>query len=241
MPRISSRRKVRGTARTTALKLFGVPGKMERPSDRENIVLILRHSPSPQVRELCRRASDLIYRSTSFAQLAEHLGLNYHDLAKEYKEIQRSMGYVRAAAHLPDLMEQVALDAKSVWKLCKRCKGTKVITITPSPKEVKALKASEEYMQAVVDGDKETVDRIDLQAAPHDVECPSCDGEGKIYQLGDVDRLRMALEMFALTNKTGAGVNVNLDLRSTDKPESLESLSETVAGITLDAKISEPQ
>lgn len=239
MPKISSRRKVRGTARTTALKLFGIPGKMERPSDRENICLILRHSPNPRVQSLCRMAADPIHKHTSFATLAENLALNYHDLAKEYKDIQRSMGYVRAAAHLPDLMEQVAIDAKSVWKTCKRCKGAKVITITPSPKEVKALKASEEYMQAIADGDKEIISRIDLLAAPHEVDCPSCDGEGKFYQLGDVDRLRMALEMFSLTGKGGGGVAVNLDLRSTDKPESLESLSESI-GPLLEGKVIDP-
>lgn len=208
MARISSRRKIRGTARTTALKLFGVPGKMERPSDRENIVLILRHSPNPRVQALCRMAQDSIYKTTSFAQLAENLALNYHDLAKEYKEIQRSMGYVRAAAHLPDLMEQTMLDAQGKVRTCKRCAGEGKITVGKDD-------------------------------AAHEADCPLCEGKGKRYEMGDTDRLRMALEMFSLTGKTGGGVAVNLDLRQTEKPESLESLSESLGPI-LEGKTNEP-
>lgn len=124
MPYGKSKRKVKGQARVTALKLFGIPGKMESPSDRENVCLILAHSPNAQVKELVRKARDPAYRQSSFAMLAERENLNYHDLAREFKEIQRSIGFVRAAGHLPDLMEQIMIDAKGGEVQCAKCKGT---------------------------------------------------------------------------------------------------------------------
>lgn len=193
MPYGKSKRKVKGQARVTALKLFGIPGKMESPSDRENVCLVLAHSPSPQVKELVRKARDPIFRQSSFAMLAEREGLNYHDLAREFKEIQRSIGFVRAAGHLPDLMEQIMIDAKGGEAQCGSCHGTGKVK---------------------------------------DDVCWICRGKGTTYEMGDTDRLRMALDMFSLTPKGTAGVAVNLDLRSPGaKPEALESLSESIGPI----------
>ena len=56
-------------------------------------------------------------------QLAENLGLNYHMISTEYRELKRSEGFIRAASHLPDLMEQAALDARSEWADCRACQG----------------------------------------------------------------------------------------------------------------------
>ncbi len=48
--------------------------------------------------------------------------------------------------------------------------------------------------------------------------------------LGDIDRLKLIFDTFGLTGK-GGGVNVNLDLRKTDVPESLGDLAQSLGPI----------
>lgn len=196
-----SKRRFRGQALATARQLFGVPwGKMERKEDRESVALVLRLSPNPRMQMLASQALDPLFKHTSFAKLAENLGLNYHSLSTEFKEIKRSEGFIRAAQHLPEIMEQVALDSKSTWQKCRTCEGTG------------------EAMEGKGD-----------DARP--VVCAKCNGKGQVYVLGDVDRLKLTLEMFQLTGK-GGGLNVNLDLRQPPAAnESMSALSESIAPI----------
>jgi len=54
--------------RTTAMKLFGSKGKMERPEQREEMALVLRMSSDPRFQELARRAMNkIVYGQRSFA------------------------------------------------------------------------------------------------------------------------------------------------------------------------------
>jgi hypothetical protein len=205
--RRDSKTRYRGSSRSTALRLFGVPWgrQMESKEDRESLALVLRLSPNPRMQLLAAQALDPIFKHTSFSKLAENNGLNYHMLSTEYKEIQRSVGFIRAAQHLPDLMEQVAVDAKSTWQPCKRCQANGTIG-----KPVK--------------DDKGEVVRVEEET------CTACKGEGKVYVLGDADRLKLTLEMFQLTGKSG-GLNVNLDLRKVEPHENMSSLAESIAPI----------
>ena len=199
-PKRYTKAKFRGQANSTALQLFGVPTRMESKEDRESIALVLRLSANPRMRKVAEMALLPEFRSTSFAKLAENEGLNFHSISSEYKEIKRSEGFIRAAQHLPDLMEQTAVDAKSKWETCRTCKGTGHVT------------------------DKEG----------GQITCSKCETSGqpgKVYVLGDADRLKLIFETFGLTGK-GGGLNVNLDLRRPPEPhESMSALSESIAPI----------
>src|SRR5882724_2338210 len=167
--------------RTTAMKLFGSKGKMERPEQREEMALVLRMSADPRFQELARRAMNkIVYGQRSFAWIAEDLGLTYPVIAKEYSELQKAQGFIRAAEHLPDLMEQVMVDAKSVTADCKVCKGT-----------------------------GEVLDKTDPDAVAK--PCEACGGEGEHYVPGDIDRVKLALETFQIVGgKANVAVNVDL-------------------------------
>jgi len=180
------------------------------------MALVLAQSSDERMRRLASEAMLPELKQSSFAKLAERLGLNFHMISEEYRALKRSEGYIAAAKHLPELMEQAAVDAKSKWETCETCDGE---TTVPDAEMFEELKR-----RAKKAGDD-----------PREVECPiktcpRCKGEGKVYVLGDVDRLKMIFDTFGLTGKSG-GVNVNLDLRKTDPHESMADLSASIAPI----------
>lgn len=214
-PRIPSRRKIKGQARATALALFGVPsGKMERPADRENIALVLRMSGDERMRAIARDAMDPLWSTKSFAAIVEMRGANWHDVADEYKKIKKAEGIIRAADHLPALMEQVAVDAASRDKRCRICKGKGKVP------DHKAMAASKKEADA---RGEEFTEEIWL-------ECENCEGSGKVYVLGDTERLKLMFDTFGLTGKN-TGTLVNLDLRNVKSNEGLSSLAASIAPI----------
>lgn len=194
----------RGTAKATAMGLFATAArcKMETPQQRETIALVFRLSDKPAIQALAQDAMNPIFKRTSFAALAERYALNIHMLSEEYKAIMRSDGFMRAAQHLPEIMEQTAIDAKGGDVKCKACKGAGTIA--------RLVKGAE--------GEEDVEERD---------PCDKCDGKGTVYQAGDIERLKMIFETFGLTGK-GGGVNI-LNLTKVGGYESMSDLSESIA------------
>ena len=212
-------RRVKGQAKRTAMVLFGVAPRhlMETPAQREQIALVLRNSTDERMRTLAAQASDPMYKQTSFAVLAEKNKLNYYMVAEEFKHIMRGEGYIRQAQHLPDLMEQAAIEARSKFELCDTCDGKGTV---PDADAYDALckKADEKK-----------------QRWPHYAprkQCTQCKGKGKIWVKGDVEQLKMIFETYGLIGKGGAGLNVNFDLRrAPEVPETMSDLAATLGPI----------
>ena len=108
------------------MQLFGLPRgrKMESPEDREFLLNLLSRSDHPQVKMMLLRASLPDFASTSLAKIMEDCGLNFHMISREITSLYKSEGFIRSAQHLPEIMEQVAVDAKSKESACKACSGT---------------------------------------------------------------------------------------------------------------------
>jgi hypothetical protein len=209
------RRRYKGQANRTALALFGSPKRMETPEDRESMALVLLHSSQPAIKMLAQQALDPTFKHTSFGKLAENNGLNIHMLSDEFKAIHKSIGMIRAAPIVQELIVQAAEDARSRDEKCHTCKGTgQVLDTALMAKGKKEAEArGEEFEEAITR------------------ECDACHGEGTRYVLGDLDRLKMTFETFGLTSK-GGGLNLNLDLRKPpDAHESMAELSASVAPI----------
>lgn len=114
----------RASKKTIARELFGVPwGKMEKPEDRLSVALVLRLSSNDTIRRLAIDALDPLLHSSSFATLIVRHGLDIRTVSHEYTLLKKAEGALRAANHLPDLMEQAAIDARSRHELCMRCEG----------------------------------------------------------------------------------------------------------------------
>lgn len=119
-------RRVKGQAAKAAHALFAVGKrrKLESDAQRTTMALALRMSTDDRMRALARDAVDPIHRFTAFTTLAEKLGLTYEDVAKEFTTIRKSEGLIRMAEHLPALMEETAVEAKSRDEQCRTCRGS---------------------------------------------------------------------------------------------------------------------
>jgi hypothetical protein len=160
-PKGNPRMRYRGSAKATAMSLFAVARgrKMETPEQRETIALVFRLSDKPAIQALARDAMDPLFKRTSFAALAERNALNIHMLSDEFKAIMRSDGLMRAAQHLPEIIEQVAVDAKSRDQACKVCNGTGMIESTIGKKKSRECVVCEGRGTKYVLGD---IDRLKL-------------------------------------------------------------------------------
>ncbi len=223
MPRNPKNKNLRTTVRgpaaikRTALMLFGIDHKMEKPEEREHLALVLRNSDSPAMRTLAVQAMDKDFRVVSFAALAERNRVNYHMISDEYKKIMRSEGFIRQARHLPELMEQAAKDAASRWVDCETCDGTREVP------DLEAFNKLKREAKAAKEPAPTTCPRK---------KCPRCKGEGLTWELGDTDRLKMIFETYGLTGKTGAGVNIlNIAPGGPTAPETMSDLAASVAPI----------
>ena len=129
MPKARVRTKLqrKSLAKTQALakQMFGVLAQRvtESPEVRAHMAQVLDNSPDPRVQKLVSDLHTPTHDILSIARLAERHGLNYHDLSDEYTRLRKSEGFIRAAHHIPEIMEQVAEDAKNKWIECDTCHG----------------------------------------------------------------------------------------------------------------------
>src|SRR5882672_2815962 len=113
--------------RLSARNLFGQTKLMESPAQRELMASTLALSGDPRMRDLGIRCMASAYKQHSFAAVMDELSLTWGQVEAEVRSIRKSEGYIRASQHLPDLMEQVAIDAKSRTESCTACHGTGVV------------------------------------------------------------------------------------------------------------------
>lgn len=118
-----NRARYKGTAKATALALFGIPRLMEEPEQREQLAKVFVQSSDPRFQSLARMATQPVFAHISFAKLAEQNALNIHMISDEYKRIMLSEGFMRSAQHLPKLMEQATAEALSTEETCPSCEG----------------------------------------------------------------------------------------------------------------------
>ena len=110
--------------RQIARHLFGQSRLMESPAQRELMAATLALSSDPRMRDLAARTLSPSMRGTSFATICDDLSLSWSQVEQEFRSIKKSEGYIRASQHLPELMEQSAVDAKGKMQPCRTCKAT---------------------------------------------------------------------------------------------------------------------
>ena len=118
---------VKGKRRQTAMILFGLPMNgpvMETAEQRMMMIQALRHSEDERMQALAKSAADPMNSRVSFSRLAEDHRVNAYMIAKEFERVMKAEGIIRQSQHLPELMEQAAIDAKSKWEPCPECDGT---------------------------------------------------------------------------------------------------------------------
>ena len=73
---------------------------------------------------LVQRLLDPDYSKHKLSTLCRSLDLNIRDMVEGFRDAKILEGWLRASLHLPDVMEDVAIDAKSRQVVCARCEGS---------------------------------------------------------------------------------------------------------------------
>jgi hypothetical protein len=132
-------------------------------------------SEDERVLNLLGRFLDPTIGRRTLPQLCKEVGLTYPQVLKLITRHRLDQGILRMSAHVPQVLDDVGVDAKSKLVACPTCQGEKVIR-TISPKT-----------GCVVD----------------EKQCWCCDGTGKMRKVGDVDARKLMFETLQLTGRRG--------------------------------------
>lgn len=159
--------------------------RLERSVPREELIDLLQVSADERVVKLveCLLSSNPDMMKRSLASIAGVCRLTQADLIRELSRARVQEGVLRMSKHIPKVLEDTAIDAKSRSEVCENCLGVGEIS---NPRK----------------NDK----------SPNDfVDCPKCSGKGKIRKAGNTEARKLVFEAAGLTNKKGPGVNVNVN------------------------------
>src|SRR5215510_3480265 len=81
--------------------------------------------------------SDPTYARCSFPTLLRKFNISLHEAQTLYTDHMRHMGLLLLSSQLPEVMTDVAEDAKSYMKTCPRCDGDKVVVFTRGNKKAR--------------------------------------------------------------------------------------------------------
>lgn len=203
-------RKYKGLMKTNAKKLFALKGSRvkESQSQREEMAYTLRLSEQPRMKLLAQWCFDPIYKTVSFVKIMEKVGVDWRDIAKEYKALKKSQGEVEAAKYIPVLLVQTAEEAMSRDVPCTQCGATGEVL---DPSRTKRVDGEEPVYVFVV--------------------CSVCHGSKVEHVKGCIDRLKLMFQTYELVGKNGPMVQTNIDLSNRSEGEKLGDLAKTLSGI----------
>ena len=90
----------------------------------------LTHSGDPRAQRLAETLLDPAYRHHSFGRLCERAGLSGREVVDLFRKYKIDEGIVRMSKHVPDVLEDTAIDAKSRMECCRRCDGLGSVPLT---------------------------------------------------------------------------------------------------------------
>jgi hypothetical protein len=165
--------------------------RLEATVPREELLSALAAASSDQrARTLFEMMLDPAFRTHSLPKLAKDVGLRYTDVLKLVRDYKLDQGLLAMASHLPQVMEDVAIDAKSKMVKCPACKGDGRIVVTEQIEDPES-----EKKRVIV------VPKLDENGAVVTEHCFTCDGEGKLRQTGDSDARKLLFESMKLTGQ----------------------------------------
>lgn len=121
----------------------------------------------------------------SLAKLAQMCDLSYAELLKAMSNARVAEGLLRMGKHIPEVMEDVAVDAKSKQVPCRDCKGTGEVIARRTRGQANTYKT-----------------------------CWACQGSGTIRQIGNAHARDLVYETIGMTNRKSPLFNVNVGVGS---------------------------
>jgi len=96
----------------------------------EDIAECLSLTGNERADRLAEMIRDPSYAKFSFGQLCSRAGLSAIDVAYMYCEVKKSVGMIRMARYIPDIMEQLALGAMHHLEKCHNCQGSRRVEVS---------------------------------------------------------------------------------------------------------------
>lgn len=95
-----------------------------KDADKPTIIDYLGGSDDPKFARLYKMMLDPLQNGKPFSNLCHKAGIGLKEVCDLYMDRQRRSGLMRLAGRLPEVMEDVGEDAKSIKKQCLSCQGT---------------------------------------------------------------------------------------------------------------------
>lgn len=163
--------------------------RLEASIPRDELIAAMDSTPDERANQLLLRLLDPAFRKHSLPKLAKDVGLTYPQVLHYITKYRLDQGLLQMSAHVPRVMEDVAIDSKSKEVTCPNCEGSKVIAHTEIVDDEK--------------GKKVVVQKLDDEGRPMWKKCLVCDGAGTIRQVGDADSRKLLFETLKLTGQRG--------------------------------------
>lgn len=173
--------------------------RLEGNIPREQWAEIMQAAPDDKAQRLYKILMDPRYKRRTLPWMAREAGLTYPEVVLLFKNHKMGEGTIRMSQHLPQAMEDVAVDALSKDVTCGHCKGEKVVPVMKEEVDDKTGK------RTLV---QETIEVTDPKTgstsiALHFEHCFTCDGKGTVRIIGDADSRKLLFEATGLTGKHG--------------------------------------
>lgn len=177
---------------------------LSKEMTREELKPVLRSVADKRFEQMFDMMHDPAHSNKSLSTIARECGVQHMELCDAIRKYKMGIGIVRMSKHVPDIMEDVAVDAKSREDVCPHCEGVGTVlrdqTVQMEGESLKATKVP--------------------------VECPKCHGKTTIRKPGDTNSRKLIYESIGLTGKTPLIAVQNNTLTATfDGPEELLKLS----------------
>jgi hypothetical protein len=98
--------------------------------DREHLQMFLHQSGNDRYETLALMMGDPAFAGLTFATLCKKNNITLHEMQMLYTDGMRQLALLKMSNALPDLMMDVAEDAKSKMEACPRCDGQGIVPDT---------------------------------------------------------------------------------------------------------------
>lgn len=188
---------------------------------RESIARALEiasQSPDDKFDQMLKYMCDPRFgRELSLYAIARRCNVSLRELTEMFRDSQMMEGTARMLNHVPDVMEDIAIDARSKMDVCPRCNG--------SGQEIEKCSDCNGSKRASEAKGRPTPIRCKTCEGKGKVsvgECLKCGGTGKIRVVGDEAARKLLMEATGQTGKKGPLVAQQFNL--TAGTQSLEDM-----------------
>lgn len=200
-----------------AKKELALVDGLARAIDRPELATILEGASvaDPRIEKMFNMMFDPAHSNKKLATMARECGLSYTELTDVIKKHRLAEGIVRMSEHVPQILTDVAEDAKNKSEFCPKCQGIGTV-VDPRPPAIKKGEDVADFM------DKNDP-RID-ESAPIPMTCPQCKGLGEVVKQGDQGARKLVFDSLGLTGGRGPLIAVQNNTLQAGDGDDLESI-----------------